>query len=391
MILYLSLLAFVIASLAFPVALRFALKYNIVDNPNARKLQKEPVPVFGGIVVMIGILIPLLIAAYFYHYVDLSYILCSIVLLWCIGVTDDIRGLSAAFRFIVEIGLVWVLIWQPMQSENGPMLDHLHGLFGRGLLSYYSAIPLTIIGSVGIINAINLIDGVDGYSSGFGIVSNTLFAFIFTALGQESMAIFSAIAAAALVPFYIHNVFGRKSKMFIGDGGSLIIGLILAYDTQTLLSSKTNTMAWEEHEVGIVALALAILAIPIFDTLRVMFARILHGQSPFSPDKTHVHHAFISLGFSHVATSTLIILINFSIVGLWYVCYRLGGSITTQFLMVVCLGLLATCGLYYGMRHLEKAQGRSYRKVHKQAKRTQVESKSFWHRIEVLVDKTALK
>lgn len=371
------------------MALRFAKKHNIVDNPDSRKLQKVPVPVFGGIVVLLGIIIPLIVAAHFYQYIDLWYMLGALLLLWILGVTDDIRGLSAAFRFIVELALVWVLIWQPMQMGNGPIINHLHGLFGRGHISGFTAIPLSIIGSVGIINAINLIDGVDGYASGFGIASNILFAIIFHILGNTPMTTFATITAAALVPFYIHNVFGKESKMFIGDGGSLIIGLILSYNIATLLSSGTDTTQWEAHNAGLIPLVLAISAIPVFDTLRVMFARIICGHSPFSPDKTHLHHAFISLGFSHVGTSTIIILMNLLIVALWFAAYRMGCSITGQFVVVVLLGLLATCGVYYGFRYAEKQQNQAYRVLQSCGKWTHFENKGIWKTIELWVDRTA--
>jgi len=350
-IILLSLSALVIASVVFPLALRIARKYNIMDNPDARKLQKQPVPVFGGIVVVLGMIIPLLTYAIYYHVGELGYPIMAILALWIIGVTDDIKNVSAYIRFILEFMIVWVLIWHPNTPDTGYMINNLFGLFGRHEISVYTAIPLTLIAGVGIINAINLIDGVDGYSSGFGIVANLFFSIIFIICQDTTMAIFSLVAAAALIPFYIHNVFGTTSKMFIGDGGSLVIGFILMYNVFSVLSHNSSCVELESQGISLVALSLAILNIPVFDTVRVMCARIFSGVSPFTPDKTHLHHLFIDLGFTHAQTSTTIISINILIVLLWYLVYRLGASINLQFFIVVLLGIFTTTIFYYATRH----------------------------------------
>lgn len=389
MIVWLSILAFVVASMFFPVALHCAKKYNVVDNPDARKLQKEPVPVLGGVVVLIGIVIPLLIAVRYFAFADLWYILGALIVLCAIGVTDDIRGLSAIVRFLIEMLLVWVLIWHPMSISNGPMIDHLHGLFGRGQVSYFTAIPLSIVAGVGLVNAINLIDGVDGYSSGYGVTNNLIFACIFHIIGNDAMMTFSLITAAAIIPFYLHNVFGRKSKMFMGDGGSLIVGLVLAINVMTLLSSQTHTEVLEQKGVGLVAMVLAIACVPVFDTLRVMFARLFEGRSPFSPDKTHLHHIFIDMGFSHVGTSTIIILSNLLVVLLWYISFRLGCGMTMQCFLVCVMGVILTWGVYYGFRWAEKRQNGVWKCMNRFGRWTHFEAGGVWKKMEIFMDKLA--
>lgn len=351
LIIILTLAALLISTIAFPFALKFARKHNIMDNPDARKLQKQPVPVFGGIVVVLGMIIPLIVYASMNNIDELIYPIIAIIILWAIGVTDDIRNVSAYVRFILEFLIVWVLIWHPNTPDTGYMINNLYGLWGRHEISVFTAIPLTLIAGVGIINAINLIDGVDGYSSGFGIVANLFFAIIFLVCHDITMGLFSLVASAALIPFYIHNVFGTKSKMFIGDGGSLVIGFILMYNVFSMLSHNSSCIELESQGVSLVALSLAILTIPVFDTVRVMCARIISGVSPFTPDKTHLHHLFIDLGFTHAQTSTTIIGINILIVGIWYLAYRLGASINLQFYLVILLGILTTTVFYYTTRH----------------------------------------
>lgn len=389
-----TLLIFLAASvsfIAFPFALRFAKKHNIVDNPNARKLQKQPVPVLGSIPVVLGITIPLCIVMFF-HDINLLYTLIALIALFIIGLTDDLRDVPAWIRFVLEMLVIWVMIWHPMHYSNGPMIDCMYGLFGREHISLFTALPLSLIAGVGIINAINMIDGVDGYSSGYGILTTTFFAITFFLMGDPISGSFSAICAAALIPFFLHNVFGKSSKMYIGDGGSLLIGLVMVCNVFELLSQDSATGALLQAKgIGVVAFALALLCIPVFDTLRVMCARLIQGISPFTPDKTHLHHLFIDMGFSHAGTSMSILLTNTLIVALWYLSYRLGAAIDIQFFAVVTLGLLATFGFYYGMRQCQKRDNVIWQTFLRIGKWTHFEHKGAWVVIQKIIDWTIIK
>lgn len=380
-IILLTLCAFLLTSIAFPFALRLARRYRIVDQPNERKLQQQPIPVFGGVAVAIGFL-PLIYAAFHYHVPALWWEIGVMCCLLVIGVVDDIRGLSAWFRFIVELFLVWILLWR-----THIVIDNFHGLWDIKQLSTYSSLPLSLIAGVGIVNAINLIDGVDGYSSGYGIVANTIFAVVFYVFDAPVYALFSLVAAAALLPFFLHNVFGKTSKMFIGDGGSLLIGMVMVCDVLALLSNQSEVgYQMQQRDMGVVALALAVLCVPVFDTLRVMFARMAKGISPFTPDKTHLHHLFIDLGFSHVGTSITIILVNLVIVLLWWLSYWAGASIDVQFYLVILLGLLTTFGFYYWMRWCERRQNGIWKLMRHIGRWTHFEQNGAWLTIQHIMD-----
>lgn len=379
---YFALAALVLTWIAFRPALKLAQRFHIVDQPNKRKLQDHPIPAFGGAAVAVGVFIPLIYAAFHFSSPQIWYQLVVMAVLLLIGIADDIYDVPAWFRLMVEIFLIWFFLW-----GTHAIIEDLHGLFGRDdLISVYTGLPLSILAGVGIINAINLIDGVDGYSSGYGIVANTLFAVIFYMVGDGISALFSVVAVAALIPFYFHNVFGEKSKMYIGDGGSLLIGMIMVCDVFALLTHDAPSQLLEQNGVGVVALALAILCIPVFDTLRVMFARILKRQSPLQSDKTHLHHRFIALGFSHVGTSISILIMNLIVVALWYLSYRLGASIDLQFWIVVMLGILATAGFYYGTLYGEKHHTKIYAFLCRIGQRTQVQQKGFWKGMQKLID-----
>ena len=376
----LTFVAFFVSWAAFYPALRFAQKHDIVDLPNYRKLQRRPVPVLGGIPVALGVFIPLGIAAFFYQFDALWYALVVMFALSLIGVLDDVFDIDAWMRFCIEMFLVWFLLWQ-----TDMMILDLHGLFGIHELSPYVGLPLSLFAGVGIINAINMIDGVDGYSSGYGIMANIFFASVFFYIGDDVLGLFSLIAAASLLPFFVHNVFGSKSKMYIGDGGALLIGMVMVWDVFALLAPSSSTAVLEQQGKCLVAMVLSALCIPVFDTLRVMFTRICMGRMPFSPDRIHLHHVFIRCGFSHVGTSLCIIFLNMLVVLIWYLCSSF--AYTAQFIIVCTLGILFTCGIYYTMEYARKKRtGAIYHSIRLIARWTHFEQLAFWKTLERIVD-----
>lgn len=345
-ILLLCFLSFAVATFIYPLVLGFAKKHNVVDNPNARKLQRVPVPVMGGIAFFLGIAVATAVAAVVFHYQFLFIAFIAMFVMLVIGTWDDIKDLPATLRFIIEIGVIWLMMY-----VGRIYLDDFHGLWGVQEIDIFWAMPLSVIAGVGILNAINMIDGVDGYCSGYGIFSCSMLGILFFRSGVYRMGCFAFICASAIIPFFFHNVFGRRSKMFMGDGGSLTIGMALTFFMFCILS-KTNVACsvLVDKGVGLIPFTLAVFAIPVFDTLRVMAMRILRGMSPFSPDKTHLHHLFIEMGFSHVGTTAVILLMNLLIVAIWFLSYQLGASIDVQFYIVVVLAFGATWGFYKFMK-----------------------------------------
>lgn len=341
----LCLLSFLVSALVYPVVLRIARKYGFMDNPNARKLQRVPVPVMGGVAVFLGIVASILAWNIQLNETMLWVGLVGMTIMLVLGAIDDATDIPPSLRFIVEMLVVYWMI-----LVSGVEIDSFHGLWGIDYVDVVISLPLSIIAGVGIINAINLIDGVDGYSSGFCIIACIIFATLFYYAGDEMLGGLAVMCVGALVPFFMHNVFGDKSKMFIGDSGTLMMGTVLTIMVFSALSAGGECSKLETEGIGIVPLTLAIMSVPVFDTLRVMGVRILRGKSPFKPDKTHLHHLFIEIGFSHLGTSFCILLINMMIVAAWLLTWKLGGSVDTQFLVVVLLSILVTFGFYRFMK-----------------------------------------
>ncbi len=373
--------ALLCVALVHPTMVRIALLKGIVDVPNARKLQRTPVPILGGVSVFLGIVVGLGVTSVFENCTDLFVVVMAATVMLYMGIGDDILGLSPRIRFIVEILMVLCLI-----GIGGYSLNDFHGLWGLELIPGWVAIPLTIFASVGIINAINLIDGVDGLSSGFCIIACIMFGSLFYLSGDASMTILAALSAGALVPFFFHNVYGKTSKMFIGDGGTLVLGVIISVFVIRMLQHDTPCGWYVDHGMGLIPFTLAVLSVPVFDTLRVMTARILRGHSPFLPDKTHLHHLFISLGFSHAGTTGVILTLNTLVVLLWWAMYAAGASIDMQLYGVLILGFLITTGLYYPLQNLNPS-GRLHRILHHIGHKTHIERTGFILWLQNLMDK----
>ncbi len=365
----LYILSFLVAILSVhwihPRLVRIALDKNIVDNPNARKLQRRPTPVLGGIAVFFGSVIGLGCASITCDCSELFIVVVAMMIMLYTGTMDDILDLSPALRFLIEIGTVLLLIF-----VGGYTLNDFHGLWGLNQIPQGVAIPLTVFAAVGIINAINLIDGVDGLSSGYCILTSLLFGVMFWYVGDRTMCMLAVVAAGSLIPFFFHNVFGKSSKMFIGDGGTLVMGIVMSVFVIRILRHGSMSEVYDAVNIGLVPFTLAVLSVPVFDTLRVMTTRILKRKSPFHPDKTHLHHMFIRLGCSHAATTLAILILNFFVVLCWWISYMIGCSIDVQLYIVLVLSILITSGLYNFMEWHIRHKTQFVRLLHRIGYRT---------------------
>lgn len=358
------LVSFVSALILHPKVVEVAKLKNITDCPSRRKLQREPVPVLGGVVVFFGILMGIGIASFSVWYQGFALYIAMMTLMLCIGTLDDITDLSTSIRFAVEIGATLCLIFL-----GGIEIDNFFGLWGVHQIPFWLSVILTIITVVGIINAINLVDGVDGLSSGYCIMACAVFAWYFHITGNVAMASYATAAIGALIPFFVFNVFGKRSKMFIGDGGTLLMGVVLSimvlriltspeiYPTSSLGTTIVNTPtldinpinphATTELHFGLIPFTLAVLSFPLCDTLRVLFTRIIRGKAPFAADTSHLHHALIAFGFSHLKTTAAILCLNAFIIFLWNILYFTGCSVDAQFYAIVGTTIFLNLTVYY--------------------------------------------
>lgn len=373
--------SFVVVALSYSRVRRVAVKRNVVDNPNARKLQKEPVPVMGGVAVFIGLLTGLCVVSITVNMMQLLPVFVAMSLMLCVGVMDDVSGLSPWLRFFIEIMVVVMLI-----VVTGTSLNNLHGLWGAYHLPLAISVPLTIFAVVGMINALNLIDGVDGLLAGFCIMASIAFGVLFYHCGLVQMVALSAVTAGSLLPFFLHNVFGARSKMFIGDGGSLMMGVVMSSFVVVAVSLEGEYSNAVPKGVGLVPFTMAVMAVPVFDTLRVMTMRIVRGVSPFHPDKTHLHHLFIDLGYSHIGTTLSVLSLNFLVMAIWWVSYKLGASVDVQFYIVVACSFAVTSIFYKFVRVQMAKNGAVARLLRKVGEKSHFEKSKAWGAMQRFVD-----
>lgn len=394
------LIALLVVILVHPRVVGFAQKYNIVDNPDARKLQRNPVPVMGGVAVFVGLIVGLFAVGLYnvvlplcleassselvfepLNLVNLLPMFLGMSIMLAVGVADDVSGLSPRLRFVIEIAITLMLmLW------TGKSLNDFQGLWGVDIVPLWLSAPLTVVAVVGIINAINLVDGVDGLSSGYCIMASMMFGVFYYYCDYYLMLLLCLLSIGSLLPFFFHNVFGKRSKMFIGDGGSLMMGVIMSTYVVMAVSSGGESEVFVDAGLGVVPFTLAVMSVPVFDTMRVMIMRIIRKTSPFHPDKTHLHHLFIELGFSHFGTTLSELFLNVVVIAVWYATYKFGASIDVQFYVVMGVGLLLTAGFYKFVKINQAHNTALLRLLQRIGAKTHFENNNGWLKLQKIVD-----
>ncbi|MGC8802537.1 MAG: glycosyltransferase family 4 protein [Bacteroidales bacterium] len=320
--------AVIIVFTSIPTIVKVAHAKRLTDEPGRRKSHTTSVPTLGGIAIFTGILIPFTLFTYFFRHFEFQYIIGASLILFFVGVKDDIL-VTAPFKKLmgqVTASLIIIVL-------GDFRFTSLHGFYGIYHISYWASVALTLFVFLAIINGFNLIDGIDGLASGVGIIASLFFGVWFFITGTLAYAILAAAVIGSLVTFFAFNVFGRKNKIFMGDTGSLIVGLFMAVFAVKFNEMNTNpNIPYFIHAAP--AVSFGILIVPLFDTLRVMVIRLARGRSLFKPDKNHVHHKLLSMGFSHFQATLLILTANV-IIGLTVVWLNHWGIIDLGMLIFI--------------------------------------------------------
>lgn len=330
--------SFIITFLAVPVILQVAEKKKLYDIPDERKVHTRPVASLGGVGIFGGFLLAALLSIQGYLNPEFQYFFAAALVIFFLGLKDDLMILSASKKFIGQLIAASILI-----HLGKIRLDSMFGLFGFEQLPEGFGLALSYLTIIVVINSFNLIDGVDGLAASLGILTMLVFGIYFFAVEYQAYALLSFAMAGSLGAFLIFN--HHPAKIFMGDSGSLMIGLVNA-----ILVIKFINVAHDPlvalPVTSSVAIGFAILIVPLLDTLRVFSIRILNGRSPFTPDRNHVHHLLLDRGLSHAAVTFTCVGINVGFIMLaWF-----GRSLGTTLLLMIML-TLAFSGLgllYYG-------------------------------------------
>jgi UDP-GlcNAc:undecaprenyl-phosphate/decaprenyl-phosphate GlcNAc-1-phosphate transferase len=324
--------AFIITFLAIPVVLQIAEQKKLYDIPDERKVHTRPVASLGGVGIFGGFLLAALLSIQGYLNPEFQYFFAAALVIFFLGLRDDIMILSATKKFIGQIIAASILI-----HLGGIRLDSMFGLFGFEQVPEGFSLALSYLTIIVVINSFNLIDGVDGLAASLGILSMLVFGIYFFIIDHPAYSLLAFSMAGSLVAFMIFN--HHPAKIFMGDSGSLMIGLV-----NSILVIKFINMASAPFVTvpvtSAVAIGFAILIVPLLDTLRVFSIRIINGRSPFTPDRNHVHHLLLDRGLSHSAVTFTCVAINVAFILLAW----LGRSLGPNYLMLSLL-LLSFGGL----------------------------------------------
>lgn len=340
--------AFLIVLLSTPSLIKVAILKRLFDEPGERKIHKRMIPTIGGIIIFAATVFSFALwfpSDRFFNTAgigntisdlkylaevtdstnsinDFKYILATVIILFFVGVKDDIIGTAAIKKLAAHIlvGLILVLM-------ANVRLSGLHGLFGVTDIPFWASVFLSLVTIIVIVNAFNLIDGVDGLAAGIGFIVTVSLGLWFHYANDAVMSILAFSLSGALLAFLIFNF--SPAKIFMGDSGSLTIGLIISILAIRAIEYTKSTQSDYQfiNDISRPVFVMSVLVYPLVDTLRIFIYRTVRGISPFSPDRNHIHHQLIDFGFSHRKTVSILYVVNLFIIGLAVMLRKFEASI----------------------------------------------------------------
>ncbi|KAF0130610.1 MAG: rfe [Bacteroidetes bacterium] len=320
--------AFIITLLLIPIIIRLSKKYQLVDKPDQRKVHKDPIPTLGGIGFFSGFIgIAIAWMSWSGQLADFI-LLIGLIVLFTMGIFDDMLDLRASLKFVIQITVALII------SYYGFKIESLHGVFGINEMPVWAQYTFSVFLITGLINAFNLIDGIDGLAGGLAFINSAVLGII---LYQQENMLYATLAftfAGALLGFLKFNF--NPAKIFMGDTGSLVIGFLMAVLGIVVIRGIDITEISTPSPTGsLMIVVVGILLLPVYDTLRVFSERILKKSSPFKPDRTHVHHLLIETGARHKKASIILYVANLTIIIMAYFLRDANPSFSVLFLFVL--------------------------------------------------------
>lgn len=326
-------LATIISTIVIPSIIHVSKMRHLFDDMETeRKNHTDSIPRLGGVAIFCSFTIVSLIFLSYSEAMPANFLLTSCIMLFALGLKDDLAGVNSKTKFGVQIVAAAVIV-----LLGGVKLTSLYGIFNVYEIIYPISAILSITTIVLCINAFNLIDGIDGLAGTIGIVVNVTFGVLFFYMGQFETACIAFSLVGAILGFLVFNY--SPAKIFMGDTGSFLIGLIsivLAIKFIELNKIIPNTLS-RPLFYSAPSIAIAILIVPVFDTCRIFILRLLKGNSPFVADRNHIHHRLLLLGLSHMQATLILMLVNFFFIYL-ALQLRLEGNVALIMLfMVLCM------------------------------------------------------
>lgn len=306
-----GLVSFAFGFLGMPIVIQIAKAKGLVVRPNKRMSHTGDVPNIGGLNIIFSFMLTYLL----FEYDQLNqsqFFLIGLFAIMAVGFIDDVLILTPTAKLLGEALAGIALI-----GFADLRITHLHGIFGIEQIGVIPSYILSLFILIAIINAVNLIDGIDGLASGLGMLYCLFFATYFSLVGDTSWAVLAICMIGSLAVFFIYNVFGHREKIFMGDSGSLLLGYLLtAFVFHFCEANAYHQVPEAFHMSAAPAVAICVLTVPIFDTIRVSLTRIKQHRSPFQPDKNHIHHLLLRTGLNHIQTTCVLLSVSLIFIAL---------------------------------------------------------------------------
>jgi UDP-GlcNAc:undecaprenyl-phosphate/decaprenyl-phosphate GlcNAc-1-phosphate transferase len=324
-------LAFAITVIAIPAVIRVAELKHLFDEPDQnRKTHIHKTPTLGGIAIFAGVIISFSLLKDFQNLLDVKYLVPALIVIFFAGIKDDILVLTPMKKLLAQFISAFLIAFL-----GNIKINSFYGMFGIQEIPSWFAIAFTMLAIVTIINCYNLIDGADGLAGSLGMLSSATFGIWFVQTGHWSLAFLSFALAGSVFGFLIFN--WQPAKIFMGDTGAMLVGFILSILAIHFIElNKAGTVAQKDWVHASPAVAIAVMAIPLFDMVRVFVLRLLKKRNPFHPDRIHLHHLMLDLGLSHRRTAVALFLWNLIVICL---CFYLK-DMKSSYMLLMLIGLI---------------------------------------------------
>ena len=352
----------IVTAIVMPWLLKLCKAKRLYDLPDERKVHRHNIPRLGGAVFVPAILTGMCITIYLLFHIDRSFpafhpssfaMVTGVFIIYLIGLLDDLLGLRASFKFGIQLVTALFLPF------FGLYVNDFYGLFGLHELPVYAGYPLTVFLCLLIVNSINLIDGIDGLASGLSFIALLAFTILFGKLQVLIYTLLTASLMGTLLVFMYYNLCGKVekgTKIFMGDTGSLILGYALAYLVMKYSMSNHAVLPPRPHALIV---ASTLLIVPMFDLARVALTRLFRHKGMFHPDKTHIHHLFMSAGFSMRASLICILLSQLGFIAMNMFLLWVNLSPTWILLMDVAVYAIIVVILQRGHKEMDTSNDKS--------------------------------
>lgn len=330
------LISFFITFSSIPIIIDFSNRKSLHDIPGGRKIHKGKIPSLGGIGIFLGFIISIFFWGNLSQIAELKYTYVGLLLIVFIGIRDDILPMSPTNKLIGELIAALIVV-----TFGDIRLTSFHGLLGLHEIPYIVSVIISVFTIIVITNAFNLIDGLDGLAGSMSLIALIVFGIWFYLFDDKPWVLIISSLAGAVLAFLKFNI--SPAQIFMGDTGALLIGFLCSTITISFIESSAALPEGSPYKINSpITFGIVGIIYPLYDTLRIFIFRLIQGKSPFSPDKSHIHHLIMRLGNTHTQTTVTLVLCSILIISTILLSHNLGDNLSVILLLALCfiLGLI---------------------------------------------------